>query len=607
MNAQDKRLAKNVGCDAERFGQIFAKAQALVSSKATIMLNAVYNTAKPSQFIGYGFQHARVNGWLEVLCTQCLTDGVVNLKFIDDAVQATNSEGLVKLQALCNSEDFKDTALYASGLLRAADFICRIEIDGKHRGTGFLVRPDVVMTAGHVISAPAGERAILGSAGNATPNSAARIKVIFDDKRCLVNNAIQIKPRILEVASKWLLDCSTPIMHGEKWVALKNSTPDYALIRLASAAVIQPQTLSVATAHALLDAPLIVIQHPEGGRMCHVDGASGISVAAYPEFFQHHANTLPGSSGAPCLNRQFQVVGIHTGELTGAATPTNIAMKSTIPFENLEKLPANTVPYAPDRFFDENGSLRPILGSRSETQYWLNQTLDVEKSIKRILVVAPVECSGCGMSFTANMIQGQLPADQHWMIRMHASQFSLLSPIEFATELLTQVGMRSLLLKQGLRELLSEGESTDVSWQRIHLWPYVLGKMNDYREGKMIWLVLDGLGPMVSLSRPLCDFLDLLYEQVIRHSWLRILLLGYNGDRPESAKAYMSDITLPKIDRQMVEAYYDRIEIEQNPALRAQYKQDFTFLLDAVSSAPSSELLKGYAKLIAMHLRVPSA
>lgn len=600
MNAQDKLLAENVGCDIERFAQIFAKAQALVPNINPIELLAVYPTTKPSDFITSGFQLAREGHWLAVLCTQCITDRVVTRTFLDEAAKATNNTGLIQLQALCNNEKFKDTALYASGLLRAADFVCRIEIDGNHRGTGFLVRPDVVMTAGHVISAPAGASAILGSFGNATANSAARIKVIFDDKRCLVSNSIQINPRVLDVAPEWLIECRTPIKHGEQWVDLKDGMPDYALIRLATAAVIQPQTLSVATEHALKDDPLIVIQHPQGARMCHVDGSSGISVAAHPEFFQHYVNTLPGSSGAPCLNSQFQVVGIHTGELTGIAEPTNIALSFTVPFRQLQTLPTNSSSYGVDRFFDQVGSLRPIFGSRIETQQWLSQTLDATKSLTRILVVAPKEGSGLGMSFTADMIQGQLQADQHWMIRMHASQFSQLSPIQFATELLKQVGMPSLQFNQDLSKLQSEGDSTDVSWQRIHLWPYVLGKLNDYRDYKMIWLVLDDLGSTISLSRQLCDFLDLLYEQVIHHAWLRILLLGYCGDRPESAKAYMSDITLPKIEYQMVLEYCDRIEAD--PQKRSQNKNFLKLLFKGLEDNPQDPWLESCANFVQLYL-----
>jgi endonuclease G len=53
-----------------------------------------------------------------------------------------------------------------------------------------------------------------------------------------------------------------------------------------------------------------IIQHPEGGYKQIVLGNNRV-LALFDDFFLYEADTLPGSSGAPVFNRQWEIVALH--------------------------------------------------------------------------------------------------------------------------------------------------------------------------------------------------------------------------------------------------------------------------------------------------------
>lgn len=183
--------------------------------------------------------------------------------------------------------------------------VCRVEVPGVSYGTGFLVGPDLLITNYHVLQAAIDQPAL-----------ASTVLFRFDYKMAL--DGVTLRPGQtyhLADTSGWLLDSSPP---GQL---------DYALVRLAGtpghqAVGGQPQApmrgwLSPVAHPFMLGEPLFILQHPEAKPLCLAPGAV-TAIAADQHLISYSANTLPGSSGSPCFNTDWELVALHhTGRSNG--------------------------------------------------------------------------------------------------------------------------------------------------------------------------------------------------------------------------------------------------------------------------------------------------
>lgn len=173
--------------------------------------------------------------------------------------------------------------------------VCRVTTKDGANGTGFLIGSDLVLTAKHVL------------------DRKAAATCFFDDDQ----NATETTDR---QATR---------------IALQESDLDYALLRL-DHSLKDRKHLSYATTQPKKDDPLVVVQHPGGGKKRIAQG----SVKGTPDqYLEHNANTSPGTSGAPCFDAHWRVIGIHR---EGKDGNKNRALSITAVLDNLPQgmLPA---------------------------------------------------------------------------------------------------------------------------------------------------------------------------------------------------------------------------------------------------------------------------
>jgi hypothetical protein len=181
---------------------------------------------------------------------------------------------------------------WIDGAVRVRRAVCRVESESAN-GTGFLISKDLVLTARHVLQAA---------------NSAT---CWFDDDETRQPQAV-----------------AASLVHAPA------SDLDYCALRLA-----QPfQSRDPLGWNAMKPTngdPLIVVQHP-GGNKKRI--AQGSVKGATPPFLEHDANTAEGTSGAPCLNAHWKVVGVHRAGLSGSKNQA-VAISSV-----LQDLPQGMLP-----------------------------------------------------------------------------------------------------------------------------------------------------------------------------------------------------------------------------------------------------------------------
>jgi hypothetical protein len=212
-----------------------------------------------------------------------------------------------QLEAWVDSRNqIHDGARWYQRLGEAFARVCRIELDDRPRGTGFLVGPDLVLTNQHVV-APAH----------------ARIVARFDYRSTAGRGVSEgLALRVINV-----IDQSPPSLHDGEPDAEVEPTGDeldYALLRLeralgnepigARAEPAAPSRGWFAPSHTPLAAgsALFIVQHPQGSPISLAFDTRGIlGTNRSGTRVRYRTNTEPGSSGSPCFDQDWNLIALH--------------------------------------------------------------------------------------------------------------------------------------------------------------------------------------------------------------------------------------------------------------------------------------------------------
>lgn len=208
-----------------------------------------------------------------------------------------------------------DTAKFRQRLEALERTVCRIDINGRATGTGFLVGPDLVLTNHHVIKGV---------------TNGASIRLLFDHK--VLDDGSTLNPGTPYIlADEWLVD-SRPSSRVDLQPEPKSGQPephelDYALLRAADRPgddqvnygdtsgkgapvrgwIRLPENL---TYDFSTNRALFILQHPAGKPMkLTVNTVRGFN--ANRTRLTYLNDTEPGASGSPCFNGNWELVALH--------------------------------------------------------------------------------------------------------------------------------------------------------------------------------------------------------------------------------------------------------------------------------------------------------
>jgi V8-like Glu-specific endopeptidase len=203
-----------------------------------------------------------------------------------------------------------DIRVWQSRLSEIERRVCRVELEGNAIGTGFLVGPDTVLTNWHVFEAAKnqGKPDLLG----------CRF-----DYELLPDGKVQ-PGQLVMLQAGGLID-SSPYSVAEGTGKPDNPLPttselDYALLRLASRVGEQQVdgaargwiALPKAVLPLAADAPILIVQHPEGTPMkLAMDTQAVIGLNGNGTRINYRTNTDPGSSGSPVFTMDWDIVALH--------------------------------------------------------------------------------------------------------------------------------------------------------------------------------------------------------------------------------------------------------------------------------------------------------
>jgi V8-like Glu-specific endopeptidase len=253
---------------------------------------------------------AQAEGWIFDLATQAYfarpSIPAIAALATELGLTVVPSEQSLKSIVLKN-RNFLDSKKFLSGMERLSAQICRVEIGNDVKGTGFLVGVDLLLTADHVLS----DVLTYG-----TPRGDV---VLRFDYREAYGGDLVAGGTVFGLADEWLVATN-------EYMSV-DSGLGYALLRIAGSPGAQPVggagALSSDRLRGWIEFPpslafpvvqerIVVLGHPEG-KPLQISMGQVIAISSDRRLLHHDADTSSGSSGAPCLNEDLQLVGMHLG------------------------------------------------------------------------------------------------------------------------------------------------------------------------------------------------------------------------------------------------------------------------------------------------------
>jgi len=261
-------------------------------------------------------QWAEKNEWERalVLAARSENPNNVELKAASEALGLTArpfENSLVPEAVLLEKAGLTKTGEWLKRYLEAELRTFRIEFHDEGFGTGFLVGENLALTSDHVF------------ADNELYSDAVRrshVKLRFDYRVAPDGTAAQGTAFSIDGSGDWLVKRS-PSPNLDYALFRINGTPGTDQTGLTAKSPTRGW-LKLADRTPSKGEPLIVMQHPNGRRMevaiGYVDELPARAEGAAPVVpvagkFWHRANTEGASSGAPCFDGKWNLVGIHQG------------------------------------------------------------------------------------------------------------------------------------------------------------------------------------------------------------------------------------------------------------------------------------------------------
>lgn len=469
---------------------------------------------------------------------------------------------LASLQAFSSSVFTPvDARVAARRMLLATDLVCRIDMDDTH-GSGILVAPTLIATAGHVVKdlVEIDEHGVAA----ATPDSTRQITVTFEDVADLLDDQqppVRLPGTVAPLATDWLVFYSPPTSHetaGTGFVldSIEGIDPqlgpwDLAILRLAEAKTVRP----MAPSQRLPVRPfqVHVLHHPDDGTgkslpLLWSTGRVDRRLGKPPLRLLHSANTAGGSSGAPMFDAQFRVVGLHQGGMPPGPGGEDKAYNRAVPILPWAPMLAalelpDTPPAVPTvQATDENGGTvtRHVIG-RHETQVriWRSGSPLASPAERLVAVFGQ---PGLGLRFTKYLV--------HALVTKMGGAYASIDVANCQSDdAVTFAGKIAGAFAAKTRVRATSGLTTQQREVRNQTAPALAQTLTATAKHGGVWLVLEGFNR--AASRPSAAVVDLvrqLIQDLPRMPGVRLVLVGWQESLPSGFEASAEYLDEPSVD-----------------------------------------------------------
>ena len=574
MTLTIEQIAGALRISRSEFGRIFVQAQMAVAENPgeRVLFDAIAHAGVDRDAFIEALRWAEQKQYLDALVravvAEGLEDGSITAALAAEAASISqDANRKAALQAITDvAKGFQRPEVLYRGVNIGMRWTVKVLIDGKSSGTGILIGPHLVLTAWHVV------RNLFEAIGNnrftAKPNTHTSLSVEFDDLSGVFDaRAAPLGPQRIPAHLQWCAthsECHPEEIAGRlpKDLAELEGFWDYAVLRLAKTPGLERRWASldaravVPSAHARI----IVFQYPAGQPMRlddnEVVAPDPAAAAAIPRWrFLHQANTLGGSSGAPCFDRSFMLFGLHQGEWA-AVSANGKMINRGVPIVRIKEhiqmsirdLPVPDPTESPVWKLGSTDLYAPVVGcDLFQSLVWRSA---VAGSPRMILLAGE---TGSGKTYRLSVLSAMLPDSGHLKIALRADAISKQDAAQLATSICKAAGAAIPAFASA-----SEFNSTVSTWVRDELAQKVVQALEGVRSGRLVWLTIADLNRTDIQGDNASSFLLSLYEQTRTVDWLRIVLDGMKGDPLTSLRAITERNRADHVTRDDIETYIRR-------------------------------------------------
>jgi hypothetical protein len=425
-------------------------------------------------------------------------------------------------------------------------------------GTGFLVSPNLILTAAHVVDSLLDDL-------KEREGSASEVSVLFHNR--LQSPGEWPIPAHFAPTS-WLVDISPPNGAGGSITLTPAAEAaeklDFALIQLAEPVGNITGIVDIANPPAPeVNGRLTVIGY-QGGTQCVFDDHLVQQHEAAAGRVRHLANTVAGMSGGPCIDSAGRAVAVHEGSISTAVPQYNRAVhlgavRDWMKRKGVDPLTVHAGPlwsiddrqarhdwikagesllapaeraswadqvaiFNPDdqRVNASSDIFHPVFG-RESFQDWILQS-SLEGSTRRIALISGHP--GSGKSFSAHILRHSLKGSRHQIVEVRPAGF-----LSIADAL--------ILILQQAGETIAAPPPADVRPSagilRRDLLPGAFDRLDGLVRARaansgILWIVLDVADDSMLSGDSGSDWKQFMIE-VEKRPWARLLILGLSNSR----------------------------------------------------------------------------
>ena len=336
---------------------------------------------------------------------------------------------------------------------------------------------------------------------------------------------------------------------------------DFAVIRLAEPvdhqrgwAILDPRA-----AVPRASARIFISQHPMGVRHSMPDvlivaASSARAPSRMPRYsFLHQVNTTDGSSGGPCFDQRFVLFGLHQGVWKKEAPPGGTINRG-VPigriYDQLQVGAATVRDSEEGAIWELPTTGEPVIGCDAfQAEIWGRAV-----SGRTPIIVLSGE-KGSGKTFRTLVQQAILPDINHLKITFLAPAVAQLNAVALAAQICNKAGAGKLELVP-----LEQANTTVNAWLKDEIVKKLIDALDQVRRKRLVWLTLEvDLDQSAIEGKNASDFLYILYQQVLTHDWLRIVLDGMTGPIPAALTEKTLRHNVGPISRDDIKTYLKRV------------------------------------------------
>lgn len=528
--------------------------------------------------LNYASQKGFLNAFVKLVMNRGFDDGAL-LKLLHQK-DPTNST----LQAIMNAlAGFGQPAIFATNFPKAMRWTGKVLINGQFQGSGVLIGPTRFLTAWHVVR-PMFE--LVNDNGKLTYQpllQAPLLEVVFDDFTDFVDDrATPSQPHKVQADTDWHeMHC---ICHEEELNGNVNAPYskldgfwDYAVIRLKQIPEIpgSERRYTVLKKNAVVpvtDAKITIFQHPAAASLLY-DTDKVVDLAPpdpdIPRLrFVHAVNAAPGSSGGPCFDKEFALIGLHQGTWMIDGKKFNIGIPIVNIINHIDEVikqkgtPSKEV--LDDYFICsiDTDDYMPVIGCDDFQEIILEMELvqataalaeagGTTEQKKTIAIISGDK--GTGKTYMIDVLSALLDNSDHLKIILKGDAIAKKDAESLAKLICSIAGT-------DLKELISftDYNSTAAAWIKDELVKKLVDSLDVNRLNRVVWICITDLNKFEVEGPNAADLLLHLYGYAKEKNWLRIVLDGISIEMPKTLNDVISSYTAKKITQQDVTDYITR-------------------------------------------------